>query len=174
MRIAIVSDTHRNPVFINRVLDIFENKTKVHKIYHLGDDYVDSDKIRESGYEVISVPGLYCKEYLDNSYANKIVDTIQGINLILVHAENDLSKEDYELNDIILCGHTHKAIIEYDNGKIYVNPGHLKSEKNKNEFPSYAIIDIDYDNIKIKICDTEGKTIKEMSFRKSGPNIIKA
>ncbi len=174
MKIGIVSDTHRNPIFLNQVLTLFEQKERVHRVYHLGDDYIDSDKIRESGYSVISVPGIYCKEYLEKTVSNKVVDTVQGINIILVHADKDLSKEDLTLNDIILSGHTHKAIIRYDEGKIFINPGHLKSEKDKNTPPSYAILDIDFNKIEARICDIQGNTIKEMNFRKTGPNIIKA
>jgi len=164
MLIGIVSDTHRNRELHTRAVDFFSEEG-VEKVYHLGDDYVDSELEVEYGLDVIRIPGLYCPEYKGRDVENIGYDTVQGIRIVMAHDLKDIPSGDLRCHDIIIHGHTHKMEIRVENGRIYVNPGHLKSDSDKGRPPSFATIEIDMGIISIKIHGIDAKVLSEMRFR---------
>lgn len=173
MVIGIISDTHRNRDLHSKVYEILTKNKMAEKIYHLGDDYIDGELEIEKGIDSIIIPGIYCPEYKNNTVPKIAFDTIQGINIVMAHDITDISEQDMICNDIILYGHTHKAQIDFSNGKLKLNPGHLKSTKDKGREPSFAILTIDYGQVKAYIEDLKGKTIDSISLAKAESGLYK-
>ena len=65
-KIIVLSDTHRNQTLLRKV---FSNEEELSHIFHLGDDYEDLDENSDliEGKEVIKVPGIYHKGYLNKT-----------------------------------------------------------------------------------------------------------
>ncbi len=165
MLIGVVSDTHKNRGLHTEVIDLFL-EMGVERVYHLGDDYVDSELEVECGLDVIRIPGLYCPEYKDRDVEKVGYDTIQGIRVVMAHDYKDIPESDLYCHEIVLYGHTHKMEIRVENGRIFMNPGHLKNQSDKGRPASYGLLDIDMGIISAKIRDISGKTLVEMRFRR--------
>jgi len=172
MRIGILSDTHKNRELHETVL-LELQKLGIAKIYHLGDDYIDSELEIEYGIDVVRIPGLYCPEYRDKSVDTIAFDKIQGVGIVMAHDAKDIPKNDLFCNDIILTGHTHKSEILIENGKLFLNPGHLKSMMDKNRAPSYALLDIDFGEIEATIREVGGKTVLRTRLKKDETGLYK-
>ena len=141
MRIAVVSDTHGNTVYMDRVLGFIQDIHKVKLLLHLGDSYADGTyMLRESGLVGAVVPGIYCDEYHDSGFPNVIRQECGEWCLLMVHALKDYPGSGAEVN-MVLYGHTHVAACENKAGIYYINPGHLKEEVSKGQAPSYGILD---------------------------------
>jgi putative phosphoesterase len=153
MKIGIISDTHNNSEYTSKAVKYLKHEEKVKKIYHLGDEWEDIPVAAKEGVPIITVPGIYAEQYKDPSIPNKIVEEINGFNIILTHDLNDLTREDIEGNDIILSGHTHSYELKCSLGKLYLNPGHLKEEYHKGRIATFASIKIGESGVKAKIFD---------------------
>ncbi len=174
MKIGVVSDTHRNKTFLSKVVEWLIKRQKISMLFHLGDDYSDVMELTDRYIEVVQVPGIYDQEYKDGSSPAAVVETIQGLDFLLVHAlDKDLTREDALRSDIILYGHTHRAEIKLEDGLLYMNPGHLKGPMDKNAPPSFGLLDIQDKNVNVKIIDLDFKTVQEMSMVRSGSGLFK-
>jgi uncharacterized protein len=174
MKIGIVSDTHRNKTFLHSVVEWLVKRHKITTVFHLGDDYADVMDLTDRYVEVVQVPGIYDREYQDKTTAPTIIETIQGLDILLVHAlDKDLTPEEARRADIILYGHTHHAEIRLEDGLLYVNPGHLKSAMDKNAQPSFGLLEIQDKNVSVKIIGTDFKVIQEMALIRSGSGLFK-
>jgi putative phosphoesterase len=173
VKIGILGDTHRNKALHAQVLDRLLNTDQAVRIYHLGDDYRDTEVERELGTDLLQVPGLYCPEYADKTVENVVVDTVQGVNILLVHDLKDVSEQEIMTSDILLYGHSHKAEIKIVNGKLYLNPGHLKAPQDKGKPPSYGFLDIDYGTLQADIRQANGKVMSSMTLKKSETGLYK-
>ncbi len=174
MKIGIVSDTHRNKAYLSDVVEWLIKRHKISTLFHLGDDYSDVMDLTERYIEVVQVPGIYDREYQDKTSPATVVETIQGLDILLVHAlEKDLSPEDARKADIILYGHTHRAEIKLVDGLLYMNPGHLKGAMDKNAAPSFGLLDIQDKNVNVKIIGLDFKVVQEMSLLRSGSGLFK-
>ncbi|MFH0919454.1 MAG: metallophosphoesterase family protein [Fibrobacterota bacterium] len=172
MKIGIVSDTHRTREFHEAVLHELLSEG-VTKVYHLGDDYRDGELVIEMGMDLVRVPGLYCPEYNDRNVEKVQFDTVHGINIVMAHDLKDIPENDRLCNDIFLTGHTHKAEVRVENGKLHLNPGHLKHLMDKGRAPSYGLLDIDYGAIEARVLDLQGKTIARLSLKKGENGLYK-
>jgi putative phosphoesterase len=174
MKIGILSDTHRNKENLNLVVDWLLKRQRISMLFHLGDDYSDVLELTERYIEVVQVPGLYDKEYTAKTASPTIIETIQGLDILLVHAlDKDLTREDALRSDIILSGHTHHPEIRLEDGVLYVNPGHLKGPMDKNAPPSFGLLDIQDKNVNVKIINLDFKVVQEMSLLRSGSGLYK-
>lgn len=173
MRIGIVSDTHRNTQFHEKALDYLVSGKKADRIYHLGDDYRDAELEINRGLDLVRVPGIYCPEYQDRSVPKVAFDNILGVNIVMAHDIKDITRENILCNDIILYGHFHKYEIKVENSKLYINPGHLKSPKDKNQPPSFGFLDIDYDEISAAVIQADGKVLLTMKLKKGEAGLFK-
>ena len=127
MKIGIVSDTHRNIEYLRTVTDFLVNRQKIVALYHLGDDYDDVKELEELYLEIVQVPGIYDSRYKSGKLAAKALETILGLNILLVHSfEKDAVEDDIVRSDIISYGHTHHYEMRLEDGRLYMNPGHLK------------------------------------------------
>jgi len=173
MKIGILSDTHRNTALHEKALELLVVSKKIDRAYHLGDDYKDAEIEISRGLDLLRVPGIYCPEYQDRSADRVVFDTVLGVNIVMAHDRKDLSGENVLCNDIILYGHYHKYEIRIENSKLYMNPGHLKSPKDKNQPPSFGFLDIDFGEISAAIIGVDGKVLLSMKLKKGETGLYK-
>ncbi|MCD4651896.1 MAG: metallophosphoesterase family protein [Candidatus Cloacimonetes bacterium] len=129
-------------------------------IFHLGDNYEDMDKFPAlvAGKTVIRVPGIFHAGYRDGSLAKVQRVEIGGWRFLLTHDVQDVSS--LEEVDIILHGHTHYADCVKVQDVYLLNPGHLKSAKDRGYNASYAVVRADDNQLKINFLSAAGVTFR--------------
>lgn len=157
MKILVLSDTHGDTCKAEKA--IRANK-EVDLIIHLGDYYRDAQKLSNL-FPGIPIEYIYgnCDFITENVPAEKVIE-VCGKRIFITHGHRYSVKWDYERliskaeeqnADILLFGHTHIPEIII-NGRFYLlNPGSTSEPRNDSN-ESYAIIEIDNDQIKPKIC----------------------
>lgn len=168
MKIGVVSDTHRNAAFLEKVVNRLSSKEHIAALYHLGDDFDDVINYADSRFDIVQVPGVYHPGYRDGSLEAKRVETVLGLRIMLVHSlEKDFSDEDRMHADIVLHGHTHRPEILLEDGFLYFNPGHLKGPMDKNTPPSFGILEVQEKNVEVKTVGLDFEEIDAMSLGRS-------
>jgi putative phosphoesterase len=174
MKIGVISDTHRNKEYLEKVVEWLITRQKIAMLFHLGDDYDDVMELTDRYIEVVQVPGIYDARYIDGSLPAKVVETVQGLGILLVHwLEKDAAPDDFVRSDIILHGHTHRSELRLESGVLYMNPGHLKGPIDKNAQPSFGMLDIQDRNVGAKIIGIDFKVIQEMELFRSENRLYK-
>ncbi|CAB1262365.1 metallophosphoesterase [Clostridium sp. MT-14] len=144
MHIGVISDTHRDRKFVDRVKSIFSG---MDTIIHLGDNVQDVLQI-EKFYRgpIINVKGN-CD--FSVSVPSERVEVIGGKKFFITHGHRydvkyDLSRLKYkaleEEADVVLFGHSHVSKIIYENGIWFINPG--SPSVPRDGFNSVAVIEL--------------------------------
>jgi putative phosphoesterase len=174
MKIGVVSDTHRNKEYLEDVVGWLGDRHRIVSLYHLGDDYEDVLGLADEGIEVVQVPGIYHTKYRDGSLQPKVLESVLGVRILLVHSlEKDISAEDRTVTDIILYGHTHRPELKLEDGLLLMNPGHLKAPKDKNIDPSFGMLDIGNKEVTATIFDLKFKEIQSMHMIRSETGLFR-
>lgn len=157
MRIAVVSDTHRNLHAINKVINKIKN---VDVLIHLGDNVEDVEKLKK-GFEgkVYSVKG-------NCDFSSKAVVSmsvvLQEKKIFMTHGHkynvkfglNSLIYKGMEEEaNVVLYGHTHIAHMTNEEGIWFINPGSAGNPRMGRA--TIAIIDINEESIKPMIVDID-------------------
>ncbi len=142
MRILVTSDTHGDFYSLKKAVD---EQRSAEIIIHCGDSKDEVDKLRMlyPNKAVYAVRGN-CDFGSMLNYVETI--TVEGKKIFITHGH--LYNVKYTLYnlccaareigaDIVVFGHTHNAICEYDDGLHILNPGSLSGY-----YASYAYIDI--------------------------------
>ena len=147
MRILIVSDTHRQN---NNYLKVLERVKPVDMVIHCGDVEGSEYTISKSaGCPVEMVAGN--NDYFTDLPREKEFQ-IGNYHVWLTHGHNyyvsmnnDFLKQEARSRevDIVMFGHTHKPLVDIEQGLITVNPGSLTYPRQGNRRPSYIIMDLD-------------------------------
>lgn len=147
MKILIVSDTHRQHESLKKVL---KKVGKIDKMIHLGDIEGYEEYIRElAGCPVEMVAGN--NDFFSPLEKEKEIQ-IGRHKVLLTHGhyyyvsmETSVIKQEAISRgcDIVMYGHTHKPIVEYDPGITALNPGSLSYPRQENRRPSYIIMEVD-------------------------------
>jgi putative phosphoesterase len=175
MKIGIVSDTHRNKELLLRAVEWMVSRQKIATLYHLGDDYDDVADLGDLFLEIIQVPGAYDERYKNKTLPAKISENVLGVSILLVHSiDKDLTADDLSKSDIILHGHTHKDELRLEDGKFFMNPGHLKGPMEKNMPPTFGIISIADREVTATIYDLNFKILKSFDLVRSESGLYKA
>ena len=163
-KIAIISDTHNNQILLRKSL---ENEKELDYIFHLGDYYDDlKDNLDLMNNRIVlQVPGIYNPKYLDGILDKTKEVVLDNWKFILVHDIND-SKQYQRNNDIILFGHTHHPTYEISKGKLFLNPGHLKSDKDRGSKASYCLAEISKNNFLFSFKSPLGEIIKQHNLNR--------
>jgi len=156
MILGVLSDTHGNHRLMFEVADLMRDTLEVTTLFHLGDDYDDAEQLAYAGYDVRKVPGLWCSEYHDGRIPNCLLEEFDGVTVAAAHADKDLRARE-RAAATVLTGHTHQPRIEKLGRSLYVNPGHLKSEKSRDCRPSFATIAIDETHVRAAIHRLDAK-----------------
>lgn len=154
-----MGDTHRNSRLMHEAADAMVNRFNAETLFHLGDDYRDAQELLMAGYTVRRVPGLWCPEYQDGRIPKRLVEAFDGVSVACAHAEKDLRHTE-RAAAIILTGHTHVARMALLGRSLYVNPGHLKSLKSRNEPASYAVIEIGPEEVRATIHEVASHSVR--------------
>lgn len=138
MLIAVISDTHRIPTYINLAKDKLQGADI---LIHLGDNTDDIETLTK-GFkgEVYAVKGN-CD--FSNKYPKEQI--IQVCNKKIYFTHGDLFGVKYGMNnifykgkevgaDIVLFGHTHQHIIFEEEGIYFMNPGSISLPKSSGRY----------------------------------------
>lgn len=144
MRILVVSDTHGDEYSLRQAV---EEQPSARVVIHLGDGDREADTVASAypdkkfyivkGNNDWGSAGLYPETGLE---------IIEGHRVFFTHGHRYGVKMDYyrvicaareQKADILLFGHTHESLIDYDEGLTILNPGSLTYGR-----PSYGFIDI--------------------------------
>ena len=80
--------------------------------------------------------------------------TVAGYKMWVTHGHNFYVSMDNEIIkdeaksrgiDVVMYGHTHKPVIDREEGIIAINPGSLTYPRQEGRRPSYAVMEIDDD-----------------------------
>ena len=174
MKIGIISDTHGNIELLESAVDWLIQRQKIGMLYHLGDDYDDVTCLADRYIEIVQLPGLYDNRYKDCSLPAKLFEMVQGITILVVHSyEKDATKEDIRRSDIIVGGHTHREEIKIEDGRLFINPGHLKGPLDKNMPPSFGLLTIQDKSVSVAIYGTNFKALRTMELVRSESGLYK-
>jgi len=165
--IMVLSDTHDDRDAIRDVLRYLEDR-KVDQIIHLGDYYDDANIPEQVGYPLIRVPGTWDMAYYpDPLIRNRRFIEIAGWRAFLTHTPlshyndlaDDIRPESVIQNggtDIFLFGHTHITEIRRRNGTVCINPGHLSNDENRGCPLTFALLEIDSEQLNVSIFQFPG------------------
>lgn len=144
MRIAIVSDTHRDYNAINEAAKAAE---RTDMLIHLGDNVVDVNELEKKyNNRIVSVRGN-C-DFSPNTPL-EIIEEVNGVKILVTHGhkynvKNGLLQLKYRAEElganIALFGHTHASAIVYEDGIWLINPGSASLPRDRKK--SIAIIEI--------------------------------
>lgn len=159
MKIGIISDTHIKNNIENFETFIRDRLSHVDMIIHLG-DYVDHrviDSIKEYK-NFIGVLGNCDDNKIKETVNDKEIIEVLGKKIGIFHGhgkgKNTLDRAYNSFIDdnvdIILFGHSHQPLIKTKNKVLLLNPG-SPSNKRKERWYSYIILDIDKENIDVNI-----------------------
>jgi putative phosphoesterase len=175
MKIGVVSDTHRNKEILHIVADWLISKQHITHLYHLGDDYEDVIDLYDERIEVVQIPGIYNKHYLNGSLKKTKIEHVMGLRILLVHSfDKDVNENEKTISDIILYGHTHKAELKLIDGLLLMNPGHLKSAIDKHEKASFGLIDIQDLYVSAKIFNLDFEEIRYVKLVRTESGLFKS
>jgi len=146
MRLVVFSDSHGDVASLRMAI---ENEHSCDAIIFLGDGLNDFEYCKKHIYDkiMIAVKGNCDSYFLD--YPKSQTLPLGGKTVYCTHGDLEKVKFGPEMLrgkaeasgfDIVLFGHTHKAIYEYCNGIHYLNPGSVREN-------SYGIIDIEENGI---------------------------
>ena len=172
MKICVMSDSHGNTEYIKRVID-FAEKENTNFIIHLGDNYSDMEEFNLPN--IIKIPGVYDEEYYNHLIKHRIIKNFEKLRSLLSHTKvshvNDLptDKKPEELIekkeiDLLLYGHTHIPEVKFENGVLFVNPGHLRKEDKKGYPPTFAVLELKEREVIVKILKINFEKFLENSF----------
>lgn len=146
MKYLVFSDSHGNIINFRKAI---EKHLEITTIIFLGDGLSDISVLKSiyKNHNFYAVTGN-CDFY--SSYANEVVLLLEGKKILMTHGHFYnvktstrilIEKGKKEEVDILLFGHTHLPMVNYEYDMLIVNPGSISRPK-FSKHPSYAIIDI--------------------------------
>jgi uncharacterized protein len=175
MKIGVVSDTHRNIEYLEKTVDWLTSRQKIAALYHLGDDYDDVNVLGDRFLDILQIPGIYDERYKNGTLPAKIREVVMGVQILLVHSiDKDLEPDDIVRSDIILHGHTHKEELRLEDGKLFMNPGHLKGPLEKNLPPTFGLLNILDREVTATIFNLNFKPVRTIELVRSESGLYKA
>jgi uncharacterized protein len=130
MKIGVISDTHDNLPAIDAAVRHFQ-AAGVETILHAGDFVAPFalKRLLQADLPVVAVFGNCDGEraglakFLPDLVDGPLHLELGGRKICMGHNAQRLTREDFEAADILIAGHTHKPQIEYQEGRLIVNPG---------------------------------------------------
>ena len=147
MKILIVSDTHRHNDNFYKVL---KKVGPVDMVVHCGDIECSEKLLKKAaGCPMEMVQGN--NDFLSSIPREKEFN-IGRYKVWLTHGHNYYVYMNYETIkqearargiDIVMCGHTHKPVIDIKEDLILINPGSLSYPRQGNRKPSFVLMELD-------------------------------
>lgn len=149
MKIMIVSDTHKRHKNLEEAL---EKMGSIDMLIHLGDAEGYEDYIAKmAGCPLEIVSGN--NDFFSSLEREKEIK-IGKYRVLLTHGHyyyvsagiEALKKEAYGRDvDIVMFGHTHRPLIEYDKGVTLINPGSISYPRQSGREPSFIMMELGRD-----------------------------
>lgn len=152
MRIIVISDSHN--AVLNSHIESMKKEGIFDLLIHLGDNYRDADKFAQR----LNIDKVYkvfgnCDFYYTND-GTVLEEVIEGKKIIMTHGHKynvkvglskilEFAKE--KNADLVLYGHTHKALNQMMDNILFFNPGSTTHPREGS--PSFGIINITQDGI---------------------------
>lgn len=157
MKILVVSDTHRSNGLYLQLVKKYE---PLDMIIHCGDIEGSEYTISEaSACPVHMVAGN--NDFFSDMLQDEEEFMIGSHKAFLTHGHryrisigNEILKDEARSRgaDVVFYGHTHRPLVEHENGLLVVNPGSLSYPRQEGRRPSYAILEEDKEgNLEAKI-----------------------
>lgn len=147
MRIGVVSDSHGNLYMLDKAIKLMGD---IDVLIHLGDHSKDAINVNKKySYELVYVAGN--NDYAKPEDAERMV-VIGGKRIFLTHGHRysvalgllQLGYKATELGaEIVLFGHTHRYLVDNNNGVFYLNPGSVSRPRDQHS--SAAVLTISDD-----------------------------
>ena len=144
MRILVVSDTHGNEYTLRQAV---EEQPTARLIIHLGDGVRDAESVADTYPDKqFRIVRGNCDFGHPETLAETGLEILKGHRLFFTHGHRyDVKMGLYRLvcaareqkADIVMFGHTHVPVTDYDDGLYILNPGSLSYGN-----PTYGVIDI--------------------------------
>ncbi len=154
MLIGLISDTHipeAAEVLPPRIIEAF---CDVDLILHAGDIYIVSvlDELEVLA-PVVAAEGDddYQEVYRDERVKQQHIIKVGGITILLRHIRPWSWPRHEKVPDILVFGHTHKAMIDNSSGILLINPGSPTFPSYKYELGTIAILGIDSGKVDARI-----------------------
>jgi len=170
-RIGVVSDTHANLDLLERARELLVEAFDVGRVYHLGDNFSDAEAMMSWGVEVLRVPGLACRAYRSGGAPRVLRDEVAGRTHLLAHSEEHVPDGYLEGVDVLFVGHTHRFDVSREHGHMRVNPGHLRSRRDRGRPPTCALAVATREMLEARILDVR---TGEVVAREAWPPIMTA
>jgi len=177
MILGVMSDSHGNLEYAQRVCNIMVFKFGVEAIIHLGDDYADAKQLDSKGKTVYAVPGVYDASWGNKNVSHRLIKEFGGVVFLMSHTPTqDRQDRIGDINpgralskygaQVLLHGHTHRfGVMKAIDGLIVVCPGHIKSEKDRGAFPTFAVVEAGYPDVSVRFVSIDGEVLEDETFR---------
>ena len=146
MKVLIISDTHGRHTNLIKVL---EQEEEIDLVIHLGDAEGCEDYIEElAGCPLEIVSGN--SDFFSELDMEKELE-VGKYRILITHGHyynvntgmEDIKREAKGRGcDIVMFGHTHRPLVDYDKKVIAINPGSLSYPRQEGKDPSYIIMEI--------------------------------
>lgn len=155
MKILVMSDTHGNLENAKYVLEKVI-PTGVKTVLHCG-DYISDARLLQKFYPEIEVYGVYgnCDVGFGGAYSEVV--TLEGVAIYMSHGHKYGVKwgeyEEVAIDaiaheaQVAVCGHSHEAYLQKEQGILIMNPGSLTLPRDS-RYPSYGILDLEAGQVK--------------------------
>lgn len=161
-----MSDSHGDHAIVEEIKNKYIDEASA--FIHCGDSEVDSSDSLWQGVTVVrgncdfdtGYPQL-ARLRLDNKEMLVTHGHLYGVNFGLDRLDF-LAQE--KLADIVFFGHLHTPIVEYKDGRLYVNPGSISQPRGQHQEKMYCKIDFKEDGYHINYLDRKHKEIKDLEF----------
>lgn len=147
MRVGIISDTHS---VLPPGLD--EAFAGVDRIIHAGD--IGAQRILtalEAIAPVVAVRGNTDTGELEWRLPDRAVVRLGGRRIVVTHKPGDVG--DPGTADVVVNGHTHRALVERHGSVLHVNPGSAGAAGRDGRGPTVAVLDLAADPPEARIID---------------------
>ena len=127
---------------------VLKHEQNLQYIIHLGDEHDDIDYFPEftKNINIITVPGLYHRDYHNPRIPNNLTFTIDNWKFNIAHTPKELNKSDITVN-FYMHGHTHEPFIVEEDNHYLLNPGHLKAPLDRGFEASYLIMELNFNSV---------------------------
>jgi putative phosphoesterase len=164
MRIGLMSDSHGQLANLKDAAWKLVHEWHVSLLVHLGDEWEDAAAVEDMQIEVLRVPGVYCAQYKDPRFGNRIIREFEGQRVLFTHSDRPHDNDRPGDGDprqlaaerqiaVVAYGHTHIPEARLENGVLWVNPGHLKDEDKQGHPPSFAVLDLEAGAARVLLID---------------------
>lgn len=147
MKILIVSDTHRQN---ENYLQVVKYCIPLDLVIHCGD--IEGSEAVITGAVTCPVKMVTGNNDFFSNLPREEEFMLGKYHIWLTHGHNYYVSMDNQVlktearakgMDIVMYGHSHRPVVDYDDGIIAVNPGSLTYPRQEGRRPSYIIMEID-------------------------------